>query len=350
MSFEGDPAQGQLVDPTFEMIPSEEKANRIVNLESNVLEADPRIKRTRGTQYQELHSREWLWTLGSKRVLGSAQSSASLATSAVAESEGSSQMGHESLAETHYYDLDWGLVARNAAQNALRLLGAKPVPSTRCHVLFSNRVTHDLLRLLAQALSGDNVAQGLSFLKEDLGKTCFSPQVTLIDDPHYRKRLGTCFWDAEGTETSRLDLVQQGRVLAFAHNLRSARQLKTRSTGSAVRGSERFAPVVGFHNLSMEPGKKDFVDLLREMGRGFVVYELIGVHTANPVTGDFSFGAAGTWVENGEETKAVGGVALAGNVKELFSRIVSVGRDHRWTGSVAAPSVLCDNVSLAGEG
>ncbi len=351
MAYDGPSASVQFVDNTFSMIPTEEKIQRLFNLESNVLKSDPSIKRTRGTQYQESHLKEWLWTLGSKKVLNSERNWGYLATSAVAELPGGkdAQIGSEYEIQSQYYNLNWSAVAKNAGQLASKLLGARSLPTGHYSVLFNNRVMTDLVELLGAAFSGENVNRGLSFLKNDLGKKVFSPLVHLYGDPHLSKAVGSCYWDSEGTPTSKMSFVKDGIVQNFSYNHRSARVAKTKSTGHAIRRSERGGTEVGFHNLCLEPGNKDYVDLLREMNRGLVVYKVLGIHTANPVTGDFSFGASGMWVENGSEQRPVSGVAVAGNIKTLFSRVTAIGRDIRWVSGVGSPSVVFEDVSVSGE-
>lgn len=349
MSFEGDDAGAQFIDPTFEMVATEEKAHRLINLESSALKVDSRIVRTRGTSYQDRLDKEWLWTLGSKRVLYSEKTQGMLSTTVVAEDQGVGAKGYDYDAQTHYYNLNWGAVAKNAAQRALKLLGGKPIASGRYNVLFTNQVAASFVALLGRALSGENTQRGLSFLSGSVGQKIFSDQLRVIDDPHLTKTLGQSYWDAEGVSTRKLSLIDQGVVLAFAHNHRSAQEAQTQSTGHAVRASERSAPGVGYHNLMIEPGKKDFVDLERDLQKGLIVHEVMGVHTANPVTGEFSFGASGVWFENGAEQRPVAGVVISGDLKELFSRLISVGRDLRWQGSYGAPSFLIEGLSISGE-
>ena len=339
----------RVVDPTFAMTPTDEKINRLINLEGNMLKVDPRIQSTRGCGYLESNAREWLWTLGSKRVLHMEKTWAQLSAAAVAELGGSSEIGWDWLTETHYYDLDWSAVARNATSQALKLLGGKAVPSGSYSAILTARVMTDVLSVLSAAFSGDNVVRGNSFLSSERGNQVFSKILSISDDPRASKRVGSRLWDAEGTPTARLALVTEGRVEAFAHHKKSAHLMKTVSTGHALRGSVGSAPAVGFHNLSIEPGKKDFVDLLRDLGSGLVIRTISGVHTANPVTGEFSLGASGTWVERGEEQRPVTGVVISGNLRRLFNSVLSIGRDVRWDGRVGSPSILFEGLSVAGQ-
>lgn len=349
ITYTGDTVAAQFIDPTFEMVAPEEKAQRLLNLENAVLREDSRVKRTRRTRYEDHLEKEWFWTMGSSRILYSQKTAATVSTSAIVEAEGATARAYEADTQTHYYNLNWGAVAKNAAQTALKILGGRKVTSGRYNVLFTNRVTPDFLALLGRALSGENVNRGLSFLKGRVGQMVASPLLHLMDDPYLTKTLGQAFWDAEGVSTRKVSFIEAGVLQGYAQNRRSAAEAGTQSTGHAVRNSERSPPSVGFHNLTLEPGKKDFVDLERDLQRGLVIYDLMGVHTANPVSGEFSFGASGVWYENGSAVRAVSGVVLSGNLRELFSQIVSVGRDLRWQGSFGAPSLVAEGVNVSGD-
>ncbi len=348
MLHRGDPSSQLSMDENFQRVPVEEKINRVLNLETKILQSDSRITKVLSTNYSETQKHEWLWTLGSNKTLHIGKSWASVSASAIAEQKGQQARGTDFTTELQYFDLDWNSVAKNAVNTALKILGGIPVPSGKYSVIFTQTAATDLLEVLSGAFLGDKVAYQESFLKDSLDKEVFSPLLTLSDDPHQKKRPQFALWDAEGTPTARLPVLTAGRVEGFAHTLRSAKKLGVKPTGHALRGNEKTPPFCGFFNFTLEPGRKDFVDLLRDMGRGLVIYEAKGIHSANLVTGDFSFGASGTYVENGEEICSVGQIALGGNLKDLFKNVVGIGRDLKFSGTVGAPSLLFDQVSVAG--
>jgi PmbA protein len=272
-----------------------------------------------------------------------------VSTLAVAEGDGAAQIGWGDDTQSYYYDLDWSGVPKLAAQMACKLLGGKPLNSGLYKVILTAEVTRELLQFLGQAMTAEAVGRGQSFFKRDhLEQKLLSTELNIVDDPHARKRVGSCYWDAEGVPTQKLQLVQSGVLKAFSHTLKSAKRWGEVSTGHAVRSEATDIPQPGFHNLVLEPGRKDFIDLLRDAQNGLVVHSVMGLHTANAITGDFSLGAAGTVIEGGEERRAFGNVALSGNIKSLLASVVGVGRDLRWGDGVAAPSILCENVNVAG--
>jgi PmbA protein len=221
-------------------------------------------------------------------------------------------------------------------------------PEGRLPVLFTPNGAAAVFLPLRQALSGKSVLQGVSPLGGKIGATLFDAALTITDDPLVPGRLGTRPADDEGVPSARLPLIERGRLLAFVYDLETASRAGTRSTGHARRST--FAkPFIGFSNLVIAPGAHDEAALLREVGDGLVVDELIGVGQGNVVSGAFSHPVALAYrVEGGEITGRVKDAAVAGNAYELLKRIRAVGWEARWKGgSSLVPPVVLDGVNVA---
>jgi len=238
-------------------------------------------------------------------------------------------------------------VGRRAAERALRRLGARRVPTCEVPVLFDALTAPSLLRQLVGCLSGYAIYRKASFLTDRLGETIASPQITVVDDGRLPGGLGSRPFDGEGLPTRRNVLVEGGRLASYLLDTYSARKIGNQSTGNATR-SAGSAPGVGPTNLWLEPGDRSLDELIADTPRGLLVTELIGMGF-NPVTGDYSRGAAGLWIEGGEIAFPVEEVTIAGNLGDMLREIDAVGSDLLWLSRVAAPSLRVARMTVAGE-
>jgi PmbA protein len=230
------------------------------------------------------------------------------------------------------------LVGRKAGERTARRLGAKRLKTAQVPVLFEASVASGLLSHFVSAISGGNLYRKSSFLLDTLGQQVFAPHVTISERPHLKRGLASAPFDNEGVATVSRDLVVDGVLQGYMLASYSARKLGMTSTGNAG----------GNHNLILHSGNLDFDGLLREMGTGLIVTELLG-HGINMVTGDYSRGAAGFWVENGQIQYPVEEITVAGNLKDMFKGIVAVGSDVLVQGSKQTGSVLIERMTVAGE-
>ncbi len=246
---------------------------------------------------------------------------------------------------------DWYTTARSAAdldaatevgaragKRAARRVGARKVATARVPVLFEAPIASGLLGHFVAAVSGGSLYRKSSFLLDSLGKPVFSPNVQIHDRPHLLRGLASSPFDDEGVATRSRDIVQNGVVQGYFLGSYSARKLGLRSTGNAG----------GNHNLSLDSTDGDLSAMLKKMGTGLLVTDLLG-QGVNMVTGDYSRGAGGFWVENGEIAHPVQEITVAGNLKEMFMNIVAIGSDVEVRGSRQCGSVLVDGMTVAGE-
>ena len=228
-------------------------------------------------------------------------------------------------------------VGEKAAQRTISRLGARKIATQTTPVIFEAGMARSLLSHFVSAISGSALYRKASFLLDHLNKRVFSDLVTLVEDPHIKGGLASSAFDLEGVATRPRTLVADGVLQGYVLNSYSARRLGMQTTGNAG----------GIHNLTLQPGERTLDDLMSGMQRGFLVTELIG-HGVNGVTGDYSRGAMGYWIENGEIQHPVEEVTVAGNLKEIFQRIAAVGNDTDARGSIITPSVLIDEMTVAG--
>lgn len=228
-------------------------------------------------------------------------------------------------------------VGRIAGERTARRLGARPVATVECPVLFEAPEAADLIGAYVQAVSGGSLYRRSSFLVDSLGKEIFAPGVTMVEEPHLARGRGSAPFDAEGVATARRIVVDRGVVNGYFLGSYAARKLGMPTTGNAG----------GSHNLVVSHGDDDLASLMKRMGRGFLVTEQLG-HGVNAVTGDYSRGAAGYWIEGGEIAYPVEEVTIAGNLRDMFRRIVAIGRDVDRRGSRHVGSILIERMTVGG--
>jgi PmbA protein len=238
------------------------------------------------------------------------------------------------------------LIGAEAGRRAVASLGARKIASTTASVIFENRLAASLLGPLIGAIAGPSVARGVSFLKDRLGAQLFSSTVTLTDDPHRQRGLGSSPFDDEGVENRPMEIISGGVLTTWLLNSSSARQLGLETTGHASRGLAG-PPGVSPSNLTLKPGNLDQAGLMREAGSGILVTSMFGP-SLNSNTGDWSVGCSGQWFENGEIAYPVNEITVAGNLIEIYARLIP-GSDLVRRGSADTPSVLVEGLAIAGK-
>ena len=236
-------------------------------------------------------------------------------------------------------------IGRSAGERAVARLGARPVKTVKAPVVFDPRVAGSLLRHLLGAINGASVARGTSFLKDELGKPVMASGLTVVEDPHRPRGLRSKPFDGEGVANLRRKLIDGGVLTTWLLDLRSARQLALAPTGHASRGTSG-TPSPGATNVWLEPGAVSRQDMLGEIDSGLYVTEMIGMGV-NGVTGDYSRGAGGTWIDKGELAFPVTELTIAGNLKDMFKAIAAADDlDLRY--GIDAPTLRIDGMTVAG--
>jgi PmbA protein len=277
-----------------------------------------------------------------------AGSHATLAVVPVATRDGLMQRDHWYTTHRKLAGLDPAVdVGREAARRTLRRLGARRPPTCECPVVFDPETAASLVRHLAGALSGSALYRRLSFLVDRLGEQIASPVVTVIDDPLRPAGPASRPFDAEGVRQARRVVVERGILRTYLLDSYSARRLGLRTTGHATRGVGD-APGAAATNFALEPGTQTPEEIIASVRSGLYVTELIGFGV-NPVTGDYSRGAAGVWIENGELAYPVEELTIAGKLGDMLRDIEIVGDDLVRRNAVASPTIKLGRMTVAGQ-
>src|SRR5476651_2372063 len=236
-------------------------------------------------------------------------------------------------------------IGRTAGEKTVKRLNPRSMKSQSVPVVFHPDEASGLLGHFAGAISGAAIARGVSFLKDRLGADVFAPGINIIDDPHRVRGLRSKPFDGEGVANARRALIENGRLTTWLLDCASARQLGLQTTGHAARGTGG-PPAPSSTNLYLEAGKSSVKDLIADIKQGFYVTELMGMGV-NGVTGDYSRGAAGFWIENGQLAFPVSEVTIAGNLKDMFAHLIPAN-DLEFRHGVNAPTVRVEGMTLAG--
>jgi PmbA protein len=315
--------------------------------EEAALSADPRITNSEGASF-ESYIGERLFA-NSRGFVGSyRQSSCSLSATPVArQGESMERDFWYSTARSHATLESPSSIGRKAAERTVRRLGARKVSTQKVPVIFDALTARSLLSEIFEAVEGTAVYQKASFLAGKLGERVAAESVTVVDDATIPGLFGTSPFDDEGVPTRRTVVIDHGVLRSYLLNSYTARKLGLRTTGSAARGITGNASV-GHGNLYLEKGQKSPEEIIRGIGKGLYVTELIG-SAVNIVTGDYSRGAAGLWIENGEFAYPVSEITIASNLLQMFMDIEAIGSDLEFRGSVASPTVMIREMTVSGQ-
>lgn len=329
------------------MAPVSQKVALAMELEAKCRAADPRITGIRSASFSEVFSEFHLVDSNGEHI--SHQTTTYTASiTCKAEENGDSQMGRDFSFSNYLDNLDIATTAQRAAGFATELLQAGRPPTMRCPAILRNSVVADLVDFLSDSFSAENISKGRSLLADKIGQRLFSEQVTLIDDGLLAGGIATSPFDGEGVPSSRNVLVDGGFIASALYDSYYGAKYSKEPTGNASRGIKA-PPSISTTNLFLQKGKRSVEQLFSGIQKGILITDLMGIHTANPVTGDFSLGASGILIENGQLTRPVRSFAVAGNVLDIFRQITDLGSDFRFFGSTGAPSARIAEISVGGE-
>lgn len=238
-------------------------------------------------------------------------------------------------------------VGRTAAERTVRRLGARKVKTARVPVVFDSQVSRALLDHVFDAVNGDAIYRKASFLADKLGQKVSGTNITVIDDGTIPGGFGTSPFDSEGVPTRRTVVIENGELKSYLLNTYTAKKLGMKTTGNASRGLAG-TPGIGSGNFFLQPGKRSPKEIIGDIKQGLLVTEFLGFGV-NLVTGDFSRGASGLWIENGEIAYPVEEITVAGNLKDMLNNISEIGNDLEFRGALACPTLRIDGMTVAGE-
>jgi PmbA protein len=278
------------------------------------------------------------------------RTSCSVASFALAGEGTETRTGYGFSAGRAFADLDVDEAARDAAERAVRLLGATQPRSSKLPVLLDPLVTRSLLAIIGAALGGEAIVKGRSMFVGRAGEDIAARGVTLTDDPTNADSFGASPHDSEGVPTRPVDLIVDGVLRGFLHNVYTGRRAGSGTTGSAVRGGYASTPGAGARALSLTPGTKSPEQLHAAAGDALYVQSVSGLHSGtNPVSGDFSVGAEGLMVREGALAEPVREVTIASTLPRMLQDVVEVGADLTWLpGGAAGMTLLVDGMTISG--
>ena len=329
-------------------LPGSERIDYARRAEKAALDADPRIRNSEGGSFDAATGRKVL--ANSHGFVGEYRRSyCSVAAIPIAQDEqGNMQRDYWYSVARSLAKLDSAeQVGKEAARRTLRRLGARKVKTAHVPVVLDPMVANSMLEHIFEGVNGDSIYRGASFLAGKLGQPIASPNVTVIDDGTMIGGFGTSPFDGEGIPTRRTIVIENGVLRSYLLNTYTAKKLGLETTANASRGLAG-TPGIGPGNYFLEPGRKTPQQLIGEIKDGLYVTEFLG-HGANLVTGDYSRGASGMWIVNGELAYPVEEITVAGNLKDMFMNISEIASDLEFRGSVASPTLRIDGLTVGGE-
>jgi len=238
-------------------------------------------------------------------------------------------------------------VGEIAARRTLRRLGARKVKTSKVPIVFENTVAGSLVGHIFEAVNGDSVYRGASYLSGKLNEKVAGDNILIVDDGTMPGGFGTSPFDSEGVPSRKTVVIQNGVLQSYLLNTYTAKKLGLKTTGNASRGLAG-TPGIGPGNFFLKPGTKSLKEIIGDIKEGLFVTEFLGFGV-NLVTGDFSRGASGLWIQNGELTFPVEEITVAGNLKDMFLNVSEIGNDLEFRSSVASPTLRIDGMTVAGE-
>jgi PmbA protein len=336
----------QLFSNETAKLPTEERIAIAKRAEAAALAVDARISNSEGASFDSSVSGR---VFANSRGFSGAYRSSYCSVSAVpvATQNGSMERDYWFTIARNYHGLeDAETVGRKAAERALRRLGAVKVETQRVPVVFEPRTARTLLGNIFDAIDGRAIYRNASFLAGKLGEKIADERITLVDDGTIPGLFGSSPFDDEGVPTRRTAVIERGVLKSYLLNTYTARKLNMKTTGNASRGITGNAGI-GHGNFFIEAGTRTPEEIMRGIKNGFLVTELIG-SGVNTVTGDYSRGAVGIWIRDGEPAFPVSEVTIASTLQEMLNGIGEIGSDLEFLGSVSAPTIMIGEMTVAG--
>jgi PmbA protein len=337
----------ELLDPKLAEGTFESRSSFLASVNESLKKRDPRIAKVLRASYREgLFQTALASHTGASD--GSEGSSFSFSLACVAVEGQETQVGYGFQAVRHYSDLDPEWLIGRTVSNTLSLLGGKQVASGRYDLLLDPWVAAEMLELLAQAWCADQAQKGKSFLAGHVGEKIGAPCLTIVDDGRLARGLGSSWRDGEGWPTQTTVLLEAGVLKGFLYDSTSARRENKRSTGNAGRSSYRGMPEPDPTNFFVRPGSQTPEQMIASIDSGLYVHNVMGLHTVDTASGDYSLGIMGERIEKGKRIHGVRGVTIAGNLLDMMKGVAAVGNDLVFSGTLGAPTLWVRGISVGG--
>jgi len=337
----------EIYSPDISATPLENKIALAKTMEEAARAYDKRVLKTEKVTYEEAEYEVYLQNSGG--FSGSFKGNHCGGFAQIVAGDGKAlEAGMGFSFAKRFKDLDATAIGKEAAENAIELLGPRPTRSRKTTLVLSPRIAAQILGILTTPLSGEALIKGKSLFKDKKGKLVAAKIINIVDDGTLANGIATAPFDGEGIPSQKTSLISGGVLRGFLHNIYSANATKNKPTGNAARGSYQSFPVLSTTNFYIENGTDAPDKLIKNIKDGIYITRVMGVHTANPISGDFSFGAQGIVIENGEKTYSTRGITIAGNIIELLKSITAIGNDLRFTPTIGSPTLVVENVAVGG--
>ncbi len=337
-----------IFDDKIKNIGDDDVIKHALVLEESALAFDSRVKKVRKAEVGAGTGNTTI--VNSRGVDISYQSTfcSAIVTALAQDEKGDNQVGWDYSSSRRIADINLKEVGEGAAQKALELLDSRKISAVKVPVILSSYVAVDFLEILSSSLSAESVQKQRSFLIGKTGQQIISPLINVVDNGIKPWGTGTSPVDDEGVTSMNKTLISKGVLNGYIHNTYTASKDSTVSTGNAARGSAKGLPGVGVTNFYLEAAdSKGSSGLTGSLSKGIVILNAMGVHTANPISGDFSVGISGMWVENGKPLYPIKEAVISGNVLDLFKKVEAVGNDLKFYGSSGSPSLLIGEMDVS---
>jgi PmbA protein len=337
-----------IYDQAIATISVNDKLKMMMDLERKALVPDPRITKVLTAAYTDSLFQQTI--INTRGVAVSWEETFfSCMLELKAEQDTKIQVGGDSQTKRFFSELDLDNIIKQATFRTVSMLGARSVTTQKVPVVFDPYVGSEFLAMVASGVSAESIQRKKSPFINSQGKKISADFITIIDDGTMTRGIGSSPFDDEGVPTQRTAILRAGVLQGFLYDTYTASRDRTKSTGNASRGSFMGSPGVGVNNFYLEKGDRTPEELLQDVSQGLYVMEVMGMHTADPITGDFSVGVSGLWIENGRLSYPVQGVAMAGNILELMKNIEAVGSDLKFYGNVGCPTIKIKEMMISGE-
>lgn len=336
-----------LIDYSWENLTPEERIALAVRTEAAALATDKAITNSEGASFE--YARSSMALANSLGFAGSYEgTTAALVCVPIAQSKEGMQRDQWLSAVRHRQQMESPeSIGKRAAERAIRRLGARKIPTCQVPVIFDPLSARSLLNHVFDAIAGSSVYRRSSFLVDQIGQQVASSNVTIVDDARMPAGLGSSPFDDEGVSTQTTPIIEAGILRNYLHSAYTARKLGSRPTGNGSRAASGVVSI-GPTNFYLKGGGHTPEEIIGSVKAGLYVVELIGFGV-NTVTGDYSRGAVGLWIENGKVVTPVQEVTIAGNLREMLKNIEMVGNDVTFVGSIAAPTLKIGKMVISGE-
>ena len=337
-----------IYQPGLEDRPLADRGAIALAVETAARSVDPRITHFRKTSYSDAEVTTVIATTQGVRA-SYRESFCGAMTSAVATQNGERQIGYHGEGARRMAELDADAIGKRAAQRALEKLGAKPFRTQKLPVVLDPWMAMSLLGAISPLFSADSVLKGRSLFAGKVGERVANARVTIVDDARRKGGLRSAPFDGEGVATTTRILVERGVLRGYLTNLKTARKMSSAPNGNARRGSYASPSRIGPSNFYIEAGTDDPEALVRGLDRALAVTSLLNLHTIDPVSGEFSLGASGIYMERGAPVHPVQGITIAGNLTHLLSSVSGVGTDLTFgSGGIGSPTLVIAELSVGG--